>query len=66
MDNSVKVYDTREEKYVEWDDLNSIQKEEMTELFLTDCETYEAQSQIMDMYINIQCNKDINTHCLKN
>jgi|3_EtaG_2_1085321.scaffolds.fasta_scaffold08155_2 hypothetical protein len=66
MDNGIKVYDLREERYVNWEDLDDVQKEEMAEMFLTDCETYEAQSYIMDMYINIQCNKEFNTHCLKN
>lgn len=66
MKTDVKIFDTRDEKYIEWNELDSLQKEEMTEMFLADCETYESQVKIMDMYIKMQCNTDINTHCLKN
>jgi len=70
MDNGIarglKIYDARDEKYIDWDELNDTQKEEMTEMYIIDCETFEANAKIMDMYINMQSDVDINTHCLKN
>ncbi len=63
--SSLKIFDTNEEKYIEWDELDDIQKEKMTEMFIADCETFEANTRIMDMYISMQCRDDINTYCLK-